>query len=64
MKKKVKIYIVEQCEAYEPSYIMGIYSKLSNAKRMVKKLEKESDNQFYYFNIHDREIEDVYEKET
>jgi hypothetical protein len=63
MKKKVKLYIVKRCEEYEPSYIMCIYSKLSNAKRKVKKLEKEEGSPFYYFDIFEREIEDMYEED-
>lgn len=64
MKKKIKLYIVEELEPYEPSYTIGIFSKLSNAKKLVKKLEKENESQFSFYDIREREIEDMYEEEN
>lgn len=73
MKKKVKIYMLMGGEPYEPDYCFGVYSKIENAKKALKRMEN---NQFYdnlndldgycdnmIYRIREHEIKDLFNEE-
>lgn len=67
MKKKLKIYVLEEVEPYESSYIVGIYINKENALK-AKKRKELARNELNYdlsYYVNEHEVKDLFnEKET